>query len=135
MASARIALVDDDLSVRRALGRLLRAAGHEVRAFASAQELLDSGFAPEAACLVVDIHLGGMTGLELVERLRSAGVATPVAFITAHDNAAARDSARRLGAQAYLRKPFEAAVILDAIAAAIVGDGERRTANGIPPPG
>ena len=119
MGSPRIALVDDDISVRRALRRLLRSAGHEVRAFASAQELLDSGFADEAACLIVDIHLGGMTGFELVERLRAAGTRAQAIFITAHDDAAARAQARRLAASAYLRKPFEATALLDAIATAV----------------
>jgi FixJ family two-component response regulator len=121
VASPRIALVDDDLSVRRALPRLLRSAGYEVRAFSSAQELLDSGFAGEAACMVVDIHLGGMSGLEMVERLRGASGDVPVIFITAHDDPASRERARRVGACAYLRKPFEASVLLVAVSQATAG--------------
>jgi FixJ family two-component response regulator len=111
--------VDDDLSVRRALPRLLRSEGYEPRAFASAQELLDSGFASEAACLILDIHLGGMSGLDLLEQLRAASIDTPVVIITAHDDSASRERSLRAGAAAYLRKPFEPASFLDAIASAI----------------
>jgi FixJ family two-component response regulator len=114
-----IALVDDDLSVRRALPRLLRSAGYEPRGFASGRELLDSGFADRAACLVLDIHLEGMSGFELLESLRASGSRVPAIFITAHDDPAARERARRAGASAYLRKPFDAGVLIDALAAAI----------------
>jgi FixJ family two-component response regulator len=114
---ARIALVDDDLSVRRALPRLLRSAGYEARAFASAQELLDSGYACQATCLVLDIHLDRETGFDLLDRLRAAGVTAPAIFITAFDSAEHRERARRAGATAFLRKPFDGCMLLDAIAA------------------
>src|SRR6185503_15432703 len=100
-----IALVDDDLSVRRALPRLLRSAGYQTRAFASAQDLLESRFAESAACLVLDIHLERTSGFELYERLRASGVMIPTIFITAYDDDAIRDRARSLGAVAFLRKP------------------------------
>lgn len=114
----RIALVDDDLSVRRALPRLLRSAGYEARAFASAKELLDSGFAGSAACFVLDIHLERESGFDLLDRLRAAGATAPAIFITAFDSAEHRDRAKRAGATAFLRKPFDGSVLLDAIAAA-----------------
>lgn len=118
MASpVRVALVDDDLSVRRALPRLLRSAGYEARAFASAQELLDSGFAGLASCFVLDIHLERESGFDLLDRLRATGAKAPAIFITAFDSADHRERARRAGATAFLRKPFDGSVLLDAIAA------------------
>jgi FixJ family two-component response regulator len=119
MAAKLIALVDDDLSVRRALPRLLRSGGFEARAFASPEELVESGFAAEAACLVLDVHLGRVSGFELLERLRAAGVKAPAIFITAFDDAESRQRARRLGATGYLRKPFDGCELLDAVAQAI----------------
>jgi len=114
-----IALVDDDLSVRRALPRLLRSAGYQTRAFASAQDLLESRFAESAACLVLDIHLERTSGFELYERLRASGVMIPTIFITAYDDDAIRDRARSLGAVAFLRKPFDAGALLNAVATAL----------------
>ena len=111
-----IALVDDDLSVRRALSRLLRSEGFGVRVFASAQELLDSELGPQVCCLVADVHLGpGLNGFEVAERLRSAGSAVPLIFITAHDDPASRERARRIGCKAFLRKPFEASTLMDVV--------------------
>lgn len=118
---AVIALVDDDLSVRRALPRLLRSAGHETRAFASAQELLDSGILTTVACFVLDIHLERTSGFDLFERLRAAGVTAPVIIITAYDDDAARERARSLGAAAFLRKPFDGSTLLDAVSSALAG--------------
>jgi FixJ family two-component response regulator len=115
-----IALVDDDLSVRRALPRLLRSAGYQTRAFASAQELIDSRFAELATCLVIDIHLDRASGFELLERLRASGVTAPAVFITAFDDDSARDRARSVGAAGFLRKPFDAGALLDAIATAVI---------------
>lgn len=121
-----IVLVDDDLSVRRALPRLLRSAGYETRAFASAQELFESGVAAGAACLVLDVNLERTSGFELLERLRSLGVTAPALFITAYDDESTRERARCAGAVAYLRKPFDATTLLDAIAGAL-GNVEEAT--------
>lgn len=115
----RIALVDDDLSVRRALPRLLKSAGHDTKAFASAEELLESEFASEASCFVLDIHLERASGFELLERLRARGISAPAIFITAYEDDASRDRARSLGAASYLRKPFDGSALLDAIAEAL----------------
>ncbi len=112
----RVALVDDDLSVRRALPRLLRSAGYEARAFSSAQELIDSGFVDLATCFVLDIHLERESGFDLLDRLRAQGTTAPAIFITAFDSADHRERARRAGATAFLRKPFDGGVLLDAIA-------------------
>lgn len=111
--------MDDDLSVRRALPRLLRSAGYETRTFASAEELLDSGFAAVASCLVLDIHLERASGFELLERLRAIGTKAPAIFITAYEDDASRERARSLGASAYLRKPFDGSALLDAISEAL----------------
>jgi FixJ family two-component response regulator len=118
--STWIALVDDDLSVRRALPRLLTSAGYKTRAFSSAQELIESGFAGEADCFVLDIHLERATGFDLLERLRRSGVSAPAIFITAYDDDASADRARSAGAAGYLRKPFDGSALLDAIARALV---------------
>ena len=119
MSDRSVIVVDDDLAVRRALRRLLLSAGYEVTAFASAQELLDSGAA--ADCFILDIHLGAMNGVELDERLRASGSSAPGIFITAHDDEATRDRARRAHPQAYLRKPFGAESLLEAVRSALEG--------------
>ena len=117
-----ISIVDDDLSVRRALRRLVRSAGYTVETFASAHEFLDS-FPSGTACLVLDIHLEGMSGFELQERMAADPAPIPVIFITAQDDAATRERARQTGASAYLRKPFDEQVLLAAIGRAIGVDG------------
>lgn len=122
---ARIALVDDDLSVRRGLARLLRSAGYEAQAFASGQDLFDSGFAETADCLVLDLHLGRESGFDLLARLRAAGVKGTAMFITAFDSATYRDRARRVGARAFLAKPFDGRLLLDAVAEALAGTESR----------
>ena len=118
-----ISIVDDDLSVRRALRRLVRSAGYTVETFASAREFLDSLPSGRTACLVLDIHLGGMSGFELQERMAADPAPIPVIFITAQDDAATRERARQTGASAYLRKPFDEQVLLAAIGRAIGVDG------------
>jgi FixJ family two-component response regulator len=97
---------------------LLASAGYEPRAFASAAELLDSGFAPAAACFVLDIHLGRISGFELLERLRAAGATAPAIFITAYDESESRTQAKDAGAT-FIKKPFEGSALLDAVAAAL----------------
>ena len=93
-----IAVIDDDASVRRALQRLLRAAGFAVETFGTAREFLDADHWAQAACLVLDIHLPGMSGFELQEHLAASGTPLPIVFITAHDDVATRERANRAGA-------------------------------------
>jgi len=114
-----IAVVDDDASVRRALQRLLRAAGFAVETFATAREFLDAGHWAQTACLVLDIHLPGMSGFELQEHLAVTGTPIPIVFITAHDEATTRERASRAGAVGYLRKPFDQDMLMEAIGRAI----------------
>jgi FixJ family two-component response regulator len=110
-----ISVVEDDASVRRALRRLLQSAGYAVETFASAPQFLASPLVAETTCLVLDIHLGEMTGFELHERLLQDRAAIPVILMTAHDDAATRERARLSGVALYLRKPFEKRVLLAAI--------------------
>ena len=112
-------VVDDDLSVRRALRRLIAAGGFAVETFASGREFLEAVPHDRPGCLVLDIYLEGMSGFEVKECLTASGHPVPVIFITAHDDEATRDRARRVGAAAYLRKPFGKHVLLDAIQRAL----------------
>lgn len=120
-AAPVIAVIDDDASVRRALQRLLQSAGFAVEVFATAREFLDAGHSARTACLVLDIHLPGMSGFELQEHLAVSGARIPVVFITAHDNATTRQRASRAGVVAYLRKPFDQDELIEAIGRTISG--------------
>jgi two-component system response regulator FixJ len=105
-ATRWVAVVDDDASVRRALVRRLRVDGLTVRAFASAQEYLARP-GGRAACIVLDVHLGAMSGFELYEHLRRSGTSVPMILITAHDEIPSAELARYAGPGGYLRKPFD----------------------------
>ena len=111
-----IAIVDDDTSVRRALQRLVESAGYTAKTFASAQEFLDWLPQGQAACLVLDVHMDGMSGLDLQKRL-----AVPVIFITAHDDALTLERIKRSRAAGHLRKPIDAQAVLSAIRKAVDG--------------
>lgn len=110
-----IAVIDDDASLRRSVGRLVNAYGFAAVEYASAQAFLvrDPGVAID--CLVLDIDLGGMSGIELQRRLKNAAVNLPVIFITALEDDRLRTEAERAGCIAYLRKPFAGAVLVMAI--------------------
>ena len=114
-----ISVVDDDISVCRALRRLIQSAGYAVETFASAREFLNSSPEGRTACLVLDIHLGEMSGFELQERLAADQAAIPIIFITAYDDASIRERMTRSGVTAYLRKPFDERLLLDAIRTAV----------------
>ena len=110
-----IGIVDDDASILRAVRRLLVAAGFSVRTFGSAEEFLASEHPEAIGCLVLDIHLNGLSGFELQDRLVEAHVHIPIVFITAHDDLPTRERAQRGGASEYLRKPFDEHALLGAI--------------------
>jgi FixJ family two-component response regulator len=116
-----IVIVEDDAGMKKAIARLLRAAGFQPVSFASAEELLQTEAANSAACLVLDIHLPGLSGLELGRLLVTSGRAKPLIFITGQDEPSLRDEARRVGC-AYLRKPFEGKALLEAIRAVLTVD-------------
>ena len=117
-----IGVVEDDPSFLRALRRLLSGAGFSVATFASAEDFLASDSAATTSCLVLDVHLGGMSGFDLQQHLVSVGIPIPTIFITAADDAATRKRAR--SGVAYLRKPFREGELLGAINLAL----ERRDA-------
>jgi FixJ family two-component response regulator len=116
-----VVVVDDDPSVRRALSRLLQSYGLEVEIYPSAEDFLAAADPDDVACLVVDVQMDGMSGLELLEHLSAAGDTLPSIVITAHDDAVTRELVRRTGAT-FLRKPFESAAILAAVGAIIGRD-------------
>jgi len=120
---AVIGVVDDDPSVRKALARLLRSAGFDVVAHASAVEFLVGLHERPIQCLVLDVHLEGMGGLDLQAYLADAGIRLPIVFITAHDDPVTRQRAE-LAHQLYLRKPVDSTELLDAIASLIGGDAK-----------
>ena len=119
MSAHLVAVVDDDASVRRALTRLLHSADLRVLAYTSAIEFLAAGLSSVPDCVILDIHLGGMSGLELLSRLRELGHNLPVLIITAHDDAQTREAATNAGCVAYLRKPLDAKVLLEEVATAM----------------
>jgi CheY-like chemotaxis protein len=119
--SARtIYVIDDDVSLRRALGRLLTASNWPMRTFDSAEAFLEELGELSNGCLVVDIQLPGMSGLELVRRLTDARLSWPIVVMSALDDKTLEANALRLGARAYLRKPFDCRILLDVIGSAIV---------------
>ncbi|SDJ32022.1 Response regulator receiver domain-containing protein [Pseudomonas delhiensis] len=117
--AAVIAVVDDDESVRTALESLLRASGYRVRSYSSALGLLACGGFEQAHCLVSDVQMPGMDGLQLHERLAAMGLRIPVIFITAYPEAVPRTAAGVPAAVAWLPKPFEAGRLLACIEAAL----------------
>jgi FixJ family two-component response regulator len=120
----RILVVDDDASVCRALSRLLRSFGFEVQTFGSAAEVLASGPPDDTLCLVADVRMPGMGGVELCERLHASGRDVPTVFVTAHGTEDLRSVAIQ-GAQV-LQKPVDAERLVEAIEAARRRSGARR---------
>ena len=120
-----ISVIDDDLPVRRALRRSIQAAGYTVETFASAREFLDASSVGRTSCLVLDIHLDGTSGFDLAEQLAADRAAIPIIFITAHDDVPTRERARLAGVAAYLPKPFDERVLLEAIRGALDKDHDR----------
>ena len=110
-----IAVVDDDESFRNAIHGLLRSVGLKARTFASAEEFLHSGQQGQTACLITDIQMPGLTGIQLQAKLATEGHQIPVIFITAYGNPGLRNQARQLGAIQCLDKPFDDGVLLETI--------------------
>ena len=114
-----ISVVDDDESMRDSLRSLLRSVGLDVRAFASAEEFLSSDYLHHTDCLVLDVRMPGMDGLELQRQLLATGSEIPVIFITAHGDEPLRARALGAGAVAFLVKPFSEDALMHAIRAAL----------------
>jgi FixJ family two-component response regulator len=115
----RVAVIDDDENIGRSFGRLLRAGGMESVAFLSAEAFLAQNRLDEFDCLVLDIQLPGMSGLELQEHLHADGIATPIVFITGYDDADARAMAKAAGCAGYFRKSDPGSEVLEAIRCAV----------------
>jgi FixJ family two-component response regulator len=114
-----VAVVDDDESMRNALQGLLKAAGYSSRVFTSAEEFLSSGLQRTTACLIADVRMPGMSGLELFAKLNDDRCSIPTIFITAHGGTKMRMEALRAGAAEFLTKPFDKAVLLQHVRAAL----------------
>lgn len=114
-----IAIVDDDPSVRIATESLMRSLGYTVFSFASAQDFLRSDRLRDADCLITDVQMPGMTGIELQQRLAATGHPMPVIFITAFPEERVRRQAANAGAFGFLSKPFEGQAIIDCVEAAL----------------
>ncbi len=114
-----VAIVDDDEAVRAAIEDLLSSVGIKARSFASAEEFLRSGIKTEIACLVSDIRMPGMTGLELQEKLVTEGSQIPIIFVTAYGNTRMREQALEAGAIDFLGKPFDDEKLLGSVRAAL----------------
>jgi len=115
-------IVDDDVSIRKALARLLRSQGYMVEAFASAEEFLESGVAAQTNCLILDMRMTGMSGLELQEKLLARGLKVHIIFITAHDDPQSYEQAVKNGAMDFLRKPFDQSSLLHAVKSVFRGE-------------
>ncbi len=114
-----ISIVDDDESVRTALKSLIDSVGFRAEVFGSGEEFLKSSFVSQTDCLIADVRMPGMTGLELQERLNAAGASVPIVFISAHDDKEARARGLRAGAIDFLQKPFSEESLLGAISAGL----------------
>jgi FixJ family two-component response regulator len=114
-----VAIVDDDDSVRSALHGMLKAVGLPALAFASAEEFLKSGQQNHIACLIADIRMPGISGLELQAKLNAEHCRIPTIFITAHGDAQMRMQALRTGAVEFLAKPFDDEALLETVRAAL----------------
>jgi FixJ family two-component response regulator len=114
-----VSVVDDDESVRESLPDLLKEFGFAVHAFSSAQEFLSSDSLGKTKCLILDVVMPGMTGLELQQELRHGGHEIPVIFISAQKDAAIREQAFRQGAVMFLCKPFSDTALLEALNVAV----------------
>lgn len=124
-----ISVVDDDASVRESLQRLIRSAGFAVKVFASAKEFLNSDHLRATRCLILDVRMPAMNGLELQRLLVQAAIEIPVIFITAHGDETARSQALKNGAVGYLLKPFSEEALLNAIDAALGSRGRATEEN------
>jgi FixJ family two-component response regulator len=117
--SKLIVIVDDDESMQDSLQDLIESAGLEARCFGSAEEFLESGLHRQAACLITDIRMPKMSGLELQSRLKEEECGVPIIFITAHGDARMRIRAMREGAVEFLAKPFDHQLLLKRVRAAL----------------
>lgn len=128
--SATVFVVDDDQAVRQSLDMLIKSVGHDVQTFRSAQEFLDAYDPQRPGCLVLDIRMPGMSGLELQKTLRQRHIDIPTIFITGHGDVPVAVRALKDGAFEFLEKPFSKQMLLEHIRDAIKSDESRRSQRG-----
>ena len=116
-----ISIIDDDLLVRESTADLISSLGHEALIFGSAEQFLASGCLKDTACIITDLHMPGLNGLDLQSRLLAEGHRTPIIFITAYPKEAARSRALTAGAVAFLSKPFEESALISSLETALGG--------------
>lgn len=122
---AYVAIVDDEEQVRKALKRLLLASGLDAESYPSGRDFLDAARTRRPDCLLLDLHMPGMTGLEVLREMRRTNSQPPTVVITAHDEPASREQCLAAGAAAYLCKPLDDRILLNTISASL-----RRPATG-----
>jgi len=122
-------VVDDDAGVRRMISRMVCSVGLRAETYASVQEFLDLYDRDETSCLVLDVRMPGLSGLDLQEHLAAIGAPLPIIFITGHGDVSMGVRAMKRGAADFIEKPFQDQVLLDAIHAALVRAAELRTAT------
>ena len=120
-----VCVVDDDESLRRSVRNLLSSVGFRVETFASAEEFLESTHRANTGCLVLDLRMAGMNGLDLLRHLAAAGSPIPVVILTGHGDDEARERSLHAGAVAFLKKPFQGDALLDAVRTALHHRGLR----------
>ena len=128
-----VAIVDDEEPIRKALCRLLRASGLNAEAFASGQTFLDSIIAKRPDCAILDLHMPGLSGLQVLQHLQASRFTFPAIVITGHDQPQTRELCLSAGASAYLRKPLDDVLLLEAIDRAVNGRSMREQNNPTPP--
>jgi FixJ family two-component response regulator len=116
---AMISIIDDDQFVRESTADLISSLGHEALIFDSGEQFLASGCLKDTACIITDLHMPGMNGLDLQSRLLAGGHRTPVIFITAYPQDAARSRAINAGAVAFLTKPFDESALIGSLETAL----------------
>lgn len=129
MAALQVAILDDEEPVRKALGRLLRASGLDAQCFATGQSFLEALAVQSPACLILDLHMPGLSGLQVLERLRNRQPPLPTIVITGHDEPENESRCITMGAFAYIRKPVNDDLLLKTIEDAVMA-GAKGTVSG-----
>jgi FixJ family two-component response regulator len=129
-SNATVHVIDDDVSLRDALGLLLPSVGLNVRTYISVQEFLDAGAHTGPGCIVLDVRLPGISGLDFQSRCSGLGVHLPIVLMTGHSDVPMSVRAMKAGAVDFLPKPFRDQDMIDAVMAALARDGERRAVDG-----
>jgi len=124
-----VRIIDDDDSLRTALSRLLRAAGYEARGYATAEDFLREPPSDRPGCVLLDVSLPGLSGLNLQTALQAMGIMLPLVFLTGHATEAARARAMQAGAVAFIDKPIESHVLFDVVNRALAQDRDLRAAR------